>query len=771
MLKRYPYILLFCFALLSNLRVAGQMVMPDNVYVGQTRHYNVDPNPVAGSTYTWRIDGVVQIGFTSNSFDNTWSSPGTYLLEIQELSADRCLGPVRSGQVFVNPFTALTASWTLTISAAESDYDAIGDVLHYTIRIDNTGDLPISNIIVTLTGADAGSTVYVSGDNNGNNSLDPSETWIYSSTHTVVQADINADHYANTATATGTHPGGSINPASDNENVTALQRPALTITKSALETNYQAAGDVIHYTLIVTNTGNVTLTGVVLNDPDAVVTCVNAPYTLSPGASIACSAIHTVTSADFMAGRIRNVAVVTGIDPNNLPVIENSNEVTVSLRNLAPEIRISLPDTVLCDGESFTISVQNPNTSVRGQWMYNLTVEPDAGITGNTISGTYTNTTNLIETLFNNDTRIHKLVYRFTPRIVPDDGGPDCFGKETQITVWVHPRLRYTKELSDYNGFNISCYGLSNGYIKIDPSPELSPYSFRWSGPNGFNSSIEDITGLIAGQYNMAITDCNGCTVTETFDLTEPKRLSMTIDPSISSDGAYNINCAGASTGSVTVSALNNVGLVDYLWIDGAIGSKRTNMSAGIYKVIITDSNNCQADSSLVLTEPESIKIGFEVTNSFCPEKPDGEIRLTVSGGISNDYTFSWSNKSTEMNLSGITAGKYVVTVTDQNLCSVKDSVRVNPLHDICLIIPEAISPNEDLINDNWKIGNIELYQNVEITIYNRWGQVVWESDHGYTHPWDGRSNGINLPVDAFHYVIDLHNGSKLIVGAVTLVR
>ena len=70
--------------------------------LGQTKHYNVDPNPVPGSTYTWWIDGVIQAGFTSNFIDHTWNTLGTYLIEVQELDANGCLGPRRSGQVFVN---------------------------------------------------------------------------------------------------------------------------------------------------------------------------------------------------------------------------------------------------------------------------------------------------------------------------------------------------------------------------------------------------------------------------------------------------------------------------------------------------------------------------------------------------------------------------------------------------------------------------------------------------------------------------------------------
>ena len=103
MLKQFRYILLFCILLSCGFKAAAQFAMPDNVCIGAAKHYNVDPDPVTGSSYTWRVDGVIQAGFTSNEIDITWIIIGTYLLEVQELSVHGCLGPVRSGQVFVHP--------------------------------------------------------------------------------------------------------------------------------------------------------------------------------------------------------------------------------------------------------------------------------------------------------------------------------------------------------------------------------------------------------------------------------------------------------------------------------------------------------------------------------------------------------------------------------------------------------------------------------------------------------------------------------------------
>ena len=246
----------------------------------------------------------------------------------------------------------------------------------------------------------------------------------------------------------------------------------------------------------------------------------------------------------------------------------------------------------------------------------------------------------------------------------------------------------------------------------------------------------------------------------------------MTVTLSESIAGGFNINCAGAYTGSVDIEPVNFVQSVNYLWSDGIFGKTRTGLPAGDYNIIISDANNCQADTSITLTEPDSLKLTYEITPPLCPDKPDGLIVLNVTGGVhSGDYSYLWSDNTTDKNLSNIPAGKYSVIVTDLNGCTIAGSMTVNSLSETCLIIPNAISPNGDLINDVWNIGMIELYPEAEILIFNRWGESLWKSARGYPVPWDGRSNGRNLPVDSYHYIIDLHNGSKMIIGNVTIVR
>jgi gliding motility-associated-like protein len=246
----------------------------------------------------------------------------------------------------------------------------------------------------------------------------------------------------------------------------------------------------------------------------------------------------------------------------------------------------------------------------------------------------------------------------------------------------------------------------------------------------------------------------------------------MTYVLSESNDLLFNINCHGASTGWAAINPVNNVGAVNYVWSDYATrDSLRTNMKAGIYSLTIIDANSCRADSTIELTEPPALELAFDVKHAYCPDMPDGEIALTVTGGSPlGGHTFHWSNGETTQDLAGILPGLHTVSVTDYNGCTVLGSILVRPKNEICLIIPEAFSPNGDGYNDTWEIGNIELYPNMEIKIFNRWGQKLWESESGYPHPWDGRSNGSRLPIDSYHYVIDINNGSKPIIGTITIV-
>jgi gliding motility-associated-like protein len=336
------------------------------------------------------------------------------------------------------------------------------------------------------------------------------------------------------------------------------------------------------------------------------------------------------------------------------------------------------------------------------------------------------------------------------------------------------PPLLYTKTLSNHNGygFNVSCYGLSDGTISIATTSGTAPFSYSWQGPDGYISTDSLITGLKAGPYTLTITDSLQCAASEIITVTQPAKLGMNVTLSQSTAGGFNINCAGDKTGTIDIIPVNQVGVVEYLWSDGATTRNRIWLGAGDYRLIITDSNLCFADSTMTLTEPDSMYLVFTKADPWCADKPDGSIHIDVTGGVvGTDYTYKWSDNSTSRDVTNIQAGIYKVTVTDLNGCSLRDSLKLVPQNETCLIIPNAISPNGDLINDVWNIGLKELYPKMEIKVFNRWGESVWRSEKGYPSPWDGTSNGKPLPVDSYHYIIDFGDGRKPQVGNITIVR
>ena len=117
----------------------------------------------------------------------------------------------------------------------------------------------------------------------------------------------------------GTDPNGTDVTATDSTDTPIAAGPAITLDKQAGTPTGTTAGSTIDYTFVVTNTGNVTLTGVSVDDPK--VGTVSCPVTtLAPGESTTCTATYTLTQVDVDAGHVANTATVTGTDPSGTDV-------------------------------------------------------------------------------------------------------------------------------------------------------------------------------------------------------------------------------------------------------------------------------------------------------------------------------------------------------------------------------------------------------------------------------------------------------------------
>ncbi|KAF1712853.1 hypothetical protein CSC73_00760 [Pseudoxanthomonas sacheonensis] len=222
------------------------------------------------------------------------------------------------------PTTALGTSSTLT--------DA-GDTIAYSFLVSNTGNTPLTAVLVNDAQLDAAATC-------PSTTLAVGANMTCTGTHTITQAEVNAGAVNNSATVTGTPPSGPPVTSPPSTTTTPITTaPALTLVKTAGTLSGNTAGSTLGYTFVVNNTGNVTLSGIVINDAQLDAPAVCDVTTLLPGAIATCTGTHTVTQAEVNAGTVNNSATATGTPPSGPPVASPPSTTTTPITT-APALTI-----------------------------------------------------------------------------------------------------------------------------------------------------------------------------------------------------------------------------------------------------------------------------------------------------------------------------------------------------------------------------------------------------------------------------------------------
>ncbi len=235
---------------------------------------------------------------------------------------------------------APSASIAVVKSALPMAVTAAGQIVAYTFVVTNTGNVTLSSVAVNdpLSGLSA---VSCPGS-----TLAPSETMTCTATYTVTQANMDFGSIANTATATGTPLVGPPVTDTGSATVTATRTPGIDVVKSALPTKVTAAGQIVVYSFVVTNTGNVTLTSVAVTDPLPGLSAVSCPSsTLAPSESMTCTGSYTVTQVNIDAGSISNTATATGAPPSGPPVTKTGSAIVTVTKGPAVSITKSTSTT------------------------------------------------------------------------------------------------------------------------------------------------------------------------------------------------------------------------------------------------------------------------------------------------------------------------------------------------------------------------------------------------------------------------------------------
>ncbi|MBK9490637.1 MAG: SprB repeat-containing protein [Haliscomenobacter sp.] len=209
------------------------------------------------------------------------------------------------------------------------------------------------------------------------------------------------------------------------------------------------------------------------------------------------------------------------------------------------------------------------------------------------------------------------------------------------------------------------CNADTSGEISIRITGGTAPYRYAWE--NG--ATTANRKNLKAGNYNVVVTDANGCTATWSFVLNDPAPINarvITTDPL----------CFGLNTGTATVDVFST-GPHTFLWSTGATASTIQNLGAGNYGLTVTNAIGCKASFPFtIIGPPTDLQVQLRGVDINCFGANSGEIRSTTTGG-QQTYGYKWSTGATSADLLNLTAGTYALTVTDQNGCADTASVMI----------------------------------------------------------------------------------------------
>ncbi|MCC7332699.1 MAG: gliding motility-associated C-terminal domain-containing protein [Flavobacteriales bacterium] len=209
----------------------------------------------------------------------------------------------------------------------------------------------------------------------------------------------------------------------------------------------------------------------------------------------------------------------------------------------------------------------------------------------------------------------------------------------------------------------VSCFGGNNGTATVNVFGGTTPYQYLWNtNPSQTGSTASN---LLAGNYQIIVTDNNGCQNIQTIEISEPSDLNVALN------FVEHVKCFNTNTGSISVSANGGTSPYQFNWNGWQYtGSTISNLYAGNYSLTVTDNNGCSQTFSQNITQPSQLVSTLSnVQNISCYGLTDGLIQMAVSGGTL-PYSYNWSNGATGNTNSNLGVGTYTGWVSDANGCS-----------------------------------------------------------------------------------------------------
>lgn len=323
------------------------------------------------------------------------------------------------------------------------------------------------------------------------------------------------------------------------------------------------------------------------------------------------------------------------------------------------------------------------------------------------------------------------------------------------ITESTQLSTQYTT--SDYNGYQISCYGFNDGYIDLTISGSVPNYYTQWSS----GQTSYDIYNLYAGVYTVNIIDDNGCKDSLEISIYEPPSILSNIVPTAIYNG-YEISCNGYNDGFIDLSVSGAYPPYTYSWLASNGGSLGSNyptaedldsLVAGTYTVTIIDTNNCPHVDNIVLDEPTVLfdniisVYDYNTYDISCYNYNDGAIDLSVYGSVF-PYFYEWNTLDVSQDLDSITEGWYFVDILDANNCFISDSIYLSHPTPIISSFTIPVMNGYNVTCNGGQDGSVDLTVSGSVPSYN------FQWSNGYTS-----EDLASLGAGDYIYVVTDQNG------------
>lgn len=642
------------------------------------------------------------------------------------------------------------ANWTAIPGATQRDYQpGTLTATTYYRRITNSGNCPATSGVVAIT-VSAGPAATIS--------TTATAICDYQTGSIVFTPSAGTAPY--TIQLLVTAPGGGTTTINQNNlgaGPSTVQVLPLNSASGAYTIQLQSVVDASGCSRTGLNTVQITVTAkpVVIVSPTTATVCQGVPvsltasgastYSWSPVAGLNVATGSTVTATPTSTTTYTVTGTTNGC--------EGSGTATITVVPLPAKPQVTSP-VIYCEGATAIALTATPASGNTLTWYAN------AALTGGSATAPIPSTSSA------------GTFYYY----VTQTNANSCVSDTSTITVTVYPNPVTAFNMPS----NICMPGGIAAFENRSTIADGSVLSYLWNFGDGGTSVAKDPTHVYAdsNSYNITlmVTSPYGCSGTLSNTLSSfirrPTAL-FTVTPDTLCQGAESV-FTDLSTPTGTITGWNwDYG--DNSPVNLVATARHTYSSPGNYTVTLIVKNTAGC-ASLPATKDVLVYLQpvIDAGQSFVVS--DGTtIQFNATANSTSGLSFSWSptaglSDATSLRPSLLVMAnqQYTLTATGAGGCRAIDSLTVKLLRKIN--IPNAFSPNGDGINDKWEIPNLAEYPGAKVEVFNRWGQLVLQSN-GYSRPWDGTFSGKPLPVATYYYVITLSNGFAPIAGSVTIVK